>query len=134
MAYTRRCHVFTDSIRQRANNIEPYIRQTRLASFVEPITQAWQDGEMRNMSSTFEGFCNLLGLQNVGPYMQSRQAQKLEDWTEAALDPEGKAVQEEMTRKFQVKHSRTMRTTQQKLTCSIANAIEGHEDNASSLN
>jgi exportin-5 len=89
---------------------------------------------MRNMSSTFEGFCNLLGLQNVGPYMQSRQAQKLEDWTEAALDPEGKAVQEEMTRKFQVKHSRTMRTTQQKLTCSIANAIEGHEDNASSLN
>ncbi|KAL2831252.1 armadillo-type protein [Aspergillus pseudoustus] len=86
---------------QRANNIEPYLRQTRLASFVEPITQAWQDDELRNMCSTFEGFCNLLGLQNVGPYMQSRQAQKLEDWTEAALDPEGKAVQEEMTRKFQ---------------------------------
>jgi exportin-5 len=47
----------------------------------------------------------MLGLQNVGPYMQSRQAQKLEDWSEVSLDLEGKQVQEEMTRKFQVMHT-----------------------------
>lgn len=58
------------------------------------------------MSSTFEGFCGLLGLQNVGPYMQSKQAQKFEDWSEVTLDTEGKQVQEEMTRKFQVKLSK----------------------------
>ncbi|KAL2865836.1 karyopherin MSN5 [Aspergillus lucknowensis] len=88
-------------IMQRANNIDPYLRQSRLASFVQPITQAWQDDEFRTMCSTFENFCNMLGLQNVGPYMQSRQAQKLEDWSEVPLDLEGKQVQEEMTRKFQ---------------------------------
>jgi exportin-5 len=44
----------------------------------------------------------MLGLENVGPYMQSKQAQKLEDWSLVELDNEGKVVQEEMTRKFQV--------------------------------
>lgn len=44
----------------------------------------------------------MLGLENVGPYMQSKQAQKLVEWTEVPLDNEGKLVQEEMTRKFQV--------------------------------
>lgn len=54
------------------------------------------------MSSTFEGFCVMLGLQSVGPYMQARQAPKLEDWSSVPLDSEGKLIQEEMTRKFQV--------------------------------
>ncbi|KAL4901384.1 hypothetical protein BDW74DRAFT_160372 [Aspergillus multicolor] len=88
-------------IMQRANNVDPYLRQSRLASFVEPIKQAWQDDGIRNMCSTFDGFCNLLGLQNVGPYMQSKQAQKLADWSEITLDAEGVRVQDEMTQKFQ---------------------------------
>lgn len=54
------------------------------------------------MSSSFEGFCGMLGLQNVGPYMQKNQAQKLEDWSTVPLDNEGKQIQETMTRKFQV--------------------------------
>ncbi|KAE8154009.1 armadillo-type protein [Aspergillus avenaceus] len=88
-------------IMQRANNVEPYLRQTRLASFIEPIRQAWQDTEFMQMSSSFEGFCSMLGLQSVGPFMQTRQAQKLEDWSSVPLDNEGKLIQEEMTRKFQ---------------------------------
>lgn len=34
--------------------------------------------------------------------MQARQAQKLENWSAVVLDDEGKAIQEEMTTKFQV--------------------------------
>ncbi|KAK1139975.1 karyopherin [Aspergillus melleus] len=88
-------------IMQRANNVEPQVRQYRLSSFVEPINQAWQEEELRQMSSSFGGFCDMLGLQSVGPYMQTRQAQKLEDWTSVPLDDEGRRIQEEMTRKFQ---------------------------------
>jgi exportin-5 len=47
----------------------------------------------------------MLGLENVGPYMQAKQAQKLPDWSIIELDNEGKLVQEEMTRKFQVRDS-----------------------------
>lgn len=50
----------------------------------------------------------MLGLQSVGPYMNTRQAQKLEDWTSVPLDDEGKRIQEEMTRKFQVTDCATM--------------------------
>ncbi|KAB8229169.1 hypothetical protein ETB97_002516 [Aspergillus alliaceus] len=88
-------------IMQRANNVDPFLRQSRLASFVEPIRQAWQDEEFRQMSSSFEGFCSMLGLQSVGPFMQAQQAQKLEDWASVPLNNEGKQIQEEMTRKFQ---------------------------------
>ncbi|KAJ6009248.1 hypothetical protein N7499_005330 [Penicillium canescens] len=89
-------------IMQRANNVDGYLRQSRLASFLQPIREAWQDEQFRQSSSSFPGFCNMLGLENVGPYMQSKQAQKLEDWSLVELDNEGKAVQEEMTRKFQL--------------------------------
>jgi exportin-5 len=88
-------------IMQRANNVDPYLRETRLKSFLEPIRQAWQEEEFRNTSSSFEGFCGMLGLQNVGPYMQKKQAQKMEDWSAVPLDNEGKQIQETMTRKFQ---------------------------------
>ncbi|KAM0091769.1 karyopherin [Aspergillus fumigatus] len=88
-------------IMQRANNVDPYLRETRLKSFLEPIRKAWQEEEFRTTSSSFEGFCDMLGLQNVGPYMQKNQAQKLEDWSAVPLDNEGKQIQETMTRKFQ---------------------------------
>lgn len=89
-------------IMQRASNLDPNLRHSRLAGFLAPIREAWQDEEFRRMSSSFEGFCTMLGLENVGSYMQAKQAHKLEDWSSVALDNEGKLVQEEMTRKFQM--------------------------------
>ncbi|KAJ5909730.1 hypothetical protein N7504_004373 [Penicillium tannophilum] len=89
-------------IMQRANNIDPNVRLSRLASFLEPIREAWQDEEFCRMSSSFEGFCSMLGLENVGSYMQALQAHKLSDWSSAPLDSQGKLVQEEMTKKFQM--------------------------------
>ncbi|KAJ5455108.1 hypothetical protein N7475_010229 [Penicillium sp. IBT 31633x] len=89
-------------IMQRAVNVDPYLRQNRLAAFLQPIRESWQDDQFRHSSSSFAGFCNMLGLENVGPYMQSKEAQKLAEWTEVPLDNEGKLIQEEMTRKFQL--------------------------------
>ncbi|GLI76865.1 karyopherin [Penicillium ochrochloron] len=89
-------------IMQRASNLDPNLRHSRLAGFLAPIQEAWQDEEFRRMSSSFEGFCTMLGLENVGSYMQAKQAHKLEDWSSVVLDNEGKLVQEEMTRKFQM--------------------------------
>ena len=82
--------------------MDQYVRESRLVSFVQPVRQAWQDEELQRLSSSFEGFCSMLGLQDVGPYMQARQAHKLEDWTEVSVDSDGKQIQEGMTRKFQV--------------------------------
>ncbi|KAJ5623266.1 hypothetical protein N7490_011871 [Penicillium lividum] len=89
-------------IMQRANNIDPNVRISRLTSFLAPIREAWQDEQFCHMSSSFEGFCAMLGLENVGSYMQALQAHKLSDWSSAPLDGQGKVVQEEMTKKFQM--------------------------------
>lgn len=92
----------TNGYRQRASNVDPYIRETRLQAFVEPIRQAWQNEEFKSISSSFNGFCQMLGVERVGPYMQAKEAQKLEDWSAVPLDEEGKRIQEEMSAKFQV--------------------------------
>ncbi|KAJ5884949.1 hypothetical protein N7495_009459 [Penicillium taxi] len=89
-------------IMQRANNVDPTIRQERLAYFLEPIRVAWGDEQFRNMSSSLEAFCVGLGIENVGSFMQAKQAHLISDWSLVALDDEGKLVQEQMTRKFQM--------------------------------
>ncbi|OJJ48636.1 hypothetical protein ASPZODRAFT_150826 [Penicilliopsis zonata CBS 506.65] len=89
-------------IMQRAHNVDSYQRKVLLTSFLQPIKQAWQDEEFKRVSSSFDGFCSLLGLQSVGGYMRDKEAQKVVDWTEVALDHEGRLIQEEMTRKFQL--------------------------------
>lgn len=91
--------------RQRAIKIDPALQKSRLESFLEPVKIAWQDEQFRQGSSSFQGFCEMLGLETVGQYMQTKQAQKMPDWTEIELDHQGKLVQEEMTRKFQVRIS-----------------------------
>lgn len=69
---------------------------------MEPVRAAWQNEEFRNMSCTFGGFCELLGLDKVGPYMQSNQAASYEDWSAVPLDDAGKEIQGELARRFQV--------------------------------
>lgn len=69
---------------------------------MEPVRTAWQNEEFRNMSSSFNGFCELLGLEKVGPYMQSKQAASIEDWSAVSLDTVGKDIQAELARRFQV--------------------------------
>lgn len=114
--------------RQRASNIDPNLRQQRLGAFLEPIREAWQDEAFRQTSSSFDGFCRLLGLENVGSYMQAKQAYKFADWSEVILDEEGKAVQEEMTRKFQARETISMTSRPSYLTRNTDAATSRHKD------
>jgi exportin-5 len=95
-----------DCCRQRAGNIDLYVRQSRLQAFIEPIRLAWQNEDFRRICSSFGGFCELLGFGGVGPYMQAKNAHRIEDWSAIALDDEGKLLQETMTTKFQVRDKR----------------------------
>lgn len=109
-----------------------YLRESRLRGFIEPIRQSWQNEEFKQMSSSFGGFCNLLGLQKVGPYMQAKQAWKLEDWSAVPLDEEGKRIQEEMTAKFQVSRTSLESKSYNNL-FQIAFALAGDQDYACSV-
>ncbi|KAG5290004.1 nuclear import and export protein Msn5 [Histoplasma ohiense] len=88
-------------IMQRAPQVDPTLRQSRLRLFIEPIIQSWSSGEFRQISASFGGFCQLLGLDQIWPYLQRVQAQKVEDWSMIPLDEEGRKIQAHMTLKFQ---------------------------------
>ncbi|PGH23822.1 hypothetical protein AJ80_02070 [Polytolypa hystricis UAMH7299] len=88
-------------IMQRATDVDPFVRQSRLQSFVQPIQQAWGNEEFKRLSASYEGFRQMLGLDKVGPYLQARQVQKIEDWSLVMLDEEGRNLQAEMTSNFQ---------------------------------
>ncbi|PGH11682.1 hypothetical protein AJ79_04705 [Helicocarpus griseus UAMH5409] len=88
-------------IMQRAPQVDPAIRQSRLRLFIEPIRQSWSNEEFKQISSSFAGFCQMIGLDKIWPYLQHLQAQQIEDWSTIPLDEEGRKIQADMTSKFQ---------------------------------
>ena len=78
------------------------LRETRLESFFSPIKQSWDNPELRNILTTFQGFTVLLGIERVQHYLINRKVQEIEDWSEVALDDEGRALQSDMNTKFLV--------------------------------
>jgi exportin-5 len=53
--------------------------------------------------SSFEGFCELLGLSKVRNYLVSRQVHQIQDWGLYKLDDEGQAIQKELDDRVKVK-------------------------------
>lgn len=87
----------------RATKIDAQARQSRLQEFVKPVADSWQSQAMTDSLSTFSGFCELLGVDHVQNYIQTRRADRLEDWSSVILDEEGKNMQSRMNELFQVR-------------------------------
>lgn len=68
-------------------------RQERLENFLLPLMSSWQNPELSSSLSTFDGFCQLLGLGNVQPYINARAFHQVKDWSSCPLDDEGKLLQ-----------------------------------------
>ncbi|KKY19910.1 putative nuclear import and export protein [Phaeomoniella chlamydospora] len=88
-------------VMQRASNVDPELRWKKLVSFIDPLMQSWQDPDLTTSLSSFEGFCNLLEIDKVAAYMQTREATRIEDWSSTPLDEEGTYLQASMTDRFQ---------------------------------
>ncbi|KAI5286025.1 hypothetical protein KEM54_000121 [Ascosphaera aggregata] len=82
--------------RQRSRKVDPSVRLARLQKFRESIQKAWLDPEFVNASASFDGFCEMLGLDKVFPYLQSVGANNIEDWSAVNLSEEGKMIHSEM--------------------------------------
>ena len=87
-------------VMQRATNISPQIRRQRLQAFLEPIIRAWEDPQLHQTLSTFESFVSVLGLDQVGPFLMSQDAHKIEDWSKVPLNDDGANLQSNMIARF----------------------------------
>ena len=88
-------------IMHRASNVDADLRWTKLASFLDPIQQAWQNPSLTRDISTFEGFCKMLDIDKVGTYMQNRGAHRIDDWSSTPLDQAGMELQSHTFEGFQ---------------------------------
>lgn len=86
------------TITHRATTVDPFPREQKLEHFLQPLVSQWQDETLSNSLSSFDGFCQLLGLEGIQQYAKSRQIHRIEDWSEQILDDEGKALQSQMKR------------------------------------
>ncbi len=59
--------------------------------------------ELDNSLATFQGCCELVGVAKAQGYLRSRRVWEIKDWSSYQLDEEGKAIQAEMSGRFQVK-------------------------------
>ncbi|KAK3690039.1 armadillo-type protein [Podospora appendiculata] len=80
----------------RAARIEPAERLARLATFIEPVKNQWRDESLQQGLGSFEGFCQLIGLDKAQKYLADRRINGISDWGSAELDAEGLALQAEM--------------------------------------
>jgi len=92
----------TNGLRHRSKTVDPQIREQRLQAFLSPVKQSWLNPMLEQSLSSFEGFCEILGLGKVGEYLKSRRVHEIQDWGTVQLDAEGLAIQSELSDRFRV--------------------------------
>lgn len=86
----------------RATNIPPTARMQRLEAFIAPVKQLWQNPKLDEALSSFNGFCELLGIGKVRNYLVSHRVHEVSDWSTMQLDDEGQAMQAELNERVKV--------------------------------
>ncbi|KAK0669753.1 putative importin beta-related nuclear transport receptor [Cercophora samala] len=80
----------------RSTRIDPSVRLQRLSSFIEPVKNQWKDESLKQALGSYDGFCQLLGLDKAQRYLAQRRIHEVADWGAADLDAEGLALQAEL--------------------------------------
>ena len=80
----------------RATRIDQETRVRRLAEFVEPVKTQWKEVPLQQSLGSFEGFCQLVGLDKAQRYIAQRRVHQVGDWGAVPLDAEGLALQAEL--------------------------------------
>lgn len=86
----------------RAANIDQSTRIQRLQAFVEPVKAQWRDENLKRALATYEGFCEMTGLDKAQRYLVNHRVDQISDWGSVKLDAEGAALQAELEERQQV--------------------------------
>ena len=87
-----RCSAILFSLILRASSVNETERQQRLQAFLEPLSRQWQDGHLSKSLHSFQGFCDMLGMGSLQPYLSARNVHQINDWAGQPLDSEGEAL------------------------------------------
>ncbi|KAK5653569.1 hypothetical protein OQA88_8831 [Cercophora sp. LCS_1] len=80
----------------RASRVDPDVRLNRLAAFIDPVKDRWRDQSLQQSLSSFDGFCQIMGLDKAQAYLAQRRIHEIQDWGSTELDEVGLALQNEL--------------------------------------
>ena len=106
---------FLFTIVHRATKIDDGTRLQKLNGFIHPVQNLWRDREMNQTITSFDGFCELLGLNRVKNYLVSRRVGDIQDWGSYQLDADGQSIQKDLENRLK---TLPLRTTKSFLGCS----------------
>ncbi|KAK3301482.1 armadillo-type protein [Chaetomium fimeti] len=100
----------------RATHIDPAVRLSKLTAFIDPVKDQWKNESLKQALGSYNGFCELLGLDKVQKYLVERRVHENADWGSTELDAEGLALQAEMEQR---QSALPLRVTKSFLTYSV---------------
>ncbi|KAL2263309.1 hypothetical protein VTK26DRAFT_7292 [Humicola hyalothermophila] len=106
----------------RASRIDPTTRLQRLTAFIEPVKNQWKDESLKQALGSYDGFCQLLGLDKAQKYLAQRRIHEIADWGLIDLDAEGLALQAELEQR---QSALPLRVTKSFLTYSVERIEKG---------
>ncbi|KAL5597030.1 hypothetical protein BROUX41_006302 [Berkeleyomyces rouxiae] len=86
----------------RATELSYEQRMTKLLSFVEPTFEQWKSPQLLEAVSTYQGFCQMLGLDKAQQYLASHRVNEVAEWGDCKLDEEGLRIQAELEERQQM--------------------------------
>ena len=87
-----RCSAILFSLVLRAHSIDEVERRQRLQGFLQELSQQWQDEHLSQALASFQGFCELLGMGHLQPYLSDRKVHQISDWAGQPLDNDGEVL------------------------------------------
>lgn len=97
-------------ITHRATSIDPGPRQYRMEQFVQPLVSQWQSDDLSHSLSSFDSFCQVLGMGGIQQYASSRAIHRIQDWPSQPLDDEGRVLQQNMQKALEMLPLRATKT------------------------
>lgn len=80
----------------RTSRLDLQTKIQRLQQFVDPIKAQWQNPQLQESISSYQAFCQLLGLDKAQQYLANRKVDQVKDWGACELDAEGLSLQAEL--------------------------------------
>ncbi|KAK7529994.1 armadillo-type protein [Phyllosticta citribraziliensis] len=114
-------------INHRSMSRDRTLQDARLQQMMGEVKAGWQNPHLAESLSSFESFCDMLGLGNIAVFMAAKCFHQVPDWASQQLDAEGQAKQAEILAQFQ---RFPLRLTKSLLSASTEKMLENPQSHA----
>ncbi|KAG8625378.1 hypothetical protein KVT40_007129 [Elsinoe batatas] len=89
------------TLTQRTVQLDEQSRLAQLQPLLEPIAINWSDESLAQGASSFEGFCEVIGLSKLTNYVEQAKFGETADWANTPLDDAGTYIQKLINQKLE---------------------------------